>query len=51
MTLTISKEELNFWNIESDILVFQEIQSQLKKLKIVENDPKRERIAMKYNLF
>jgi len=32
-------------HIESDILVFQEIQSQLKKLKIVENDPKRERIA------
>ena len=32
-------------HIESDILVFQEIQSELKKLKIVENDPKRERIA------
>lgn len=32
-------------DIESDIKVFQEIQSQLKQLNIVENDPKRERIA------
>lgn len=39
------KEELNFLNILKVIFAFQEIQSQLKKLKIVENDPKRERIA------
>jgi superfamily II DNA or RNA helicase len=32
-------------DIESDIIVFQEIQEQLKVLKIVDNDPKRERIA------
>jgi superfamily II DNA or RNA helicase len=32
-------------DIESDIVVFQEIQEQLKVLKIVNNDPKRERIA------
>jgi superfamily II DNA or RNA helicase len=32
-------------DIESDIVVFQEIQNQLAVLKIVDNDPKRERIA------
>jgi superfamily II DNA or RNA helicase/HKD family nuclease len=32
-------------DIESDIVVFQEIQNQLTALKIVDNDPKRERIA------
>lgn len=32
-------------DIESDIVVFQEIQNQLAALKIVDNDPKRERIA------
>ncbi len=32
-------------DIESDIVVFQEIQDQLTALKIVDNDPKRERIA------
>jgi superfamily II DNA/RNA helicase len=32
-------------DIENDIVVFQEIQAQLKVLKIVDNDPKRERIA------
>ncbi len=33
-------------DIESDIVVFQEIQNQLTALKIVDNDPKRERIAV-----
>jgi superfamily II DNA or RNA helicase len=32
-------------DIDSDIIVFQEIQSQLKVLNIVDHDPKRERIA------
>lgn len=31
-------------DIDSDIVVFQEIKEQLKRLKIVENDPKREGI-------
>ena len=31
--------------IENDIMVFKEIQNQLKALKIVDNDPKRARIA------
>ncbi len=32
-------------DIDSDIVVFQEIQNQLKTLNIVDHDPKRERIA------
>ncbi len=32
-------------DLESDIVVFREIQDQLAALKIVDNDPKRERIA------